>query len=326
MRIATFNLESLEPVSRGGVTIAERASVLRPQLERLDADVLCLQEVNGQRRPGEQTRALLALETLLAGSRYADHHRVATSSSHGGVADVHNLVILSRQPIVAHREIRHTLLSPVAWRHHTASPPESDPVPVTFDRPVLLAEIELAAGRRLFVLNLHLRAPLASPIPGQKESAFVWRSVGGWAEGYFLSALKRTAQALELRLAIDELLDADPQALIAVCGDFNAEDYETPLRLMVGAEEDTGNGLLAQRSLVVLDRSLARDRRFSVLHHGRPQMLDHILASRALLGHFARLEAHNETLPDELVGYGRIEHSAGSYHAPLVAEFRLDAR
>ncbi|MEX2643940.1 MAG: hypothetical protein WD270_10825 [Acetobacterales bacterium] len=42
-RIATFNLESLE-VGRPG-TLERRLAVLRPRLLRLDADLLCLQEV-----------------------------------------------------------------------------------------------------------------------------------------------------------------------------------------------------------------------------------------------------------------------------------------
>ncbi len=323
MRIASFNLESLEPVSPDGVTLDERVGVLRPQLERLAADVLCLQEVNAQRRAGERGRALDALDTLLAGTSYEGFARVATTGPGGdGPADVHNLVVLSRHPIVSHRELRHTLLPPVQWRRLSALPPDAEPQPITFDRPILMAEIESAGGARLFVFNVHFRAPLASAIPGQKASAFVWRSVSSWAEGFFISAVKRTAQALELRLAIDGLLDADPQALVAACGDFNAEDHETPLKMLVGAEEDTGNGRLAQRSLVVLDRSIPRDRRFSVLHHGRPQMLDHVLVSRSLLAHFDRLEVHNETLPDELVGYDRIENAAGSYHATIVAAFR----
>ena len=117
------------------------------------------------------------------------------------------------------------------------------------------------------------------------------------------------------------MLDADPRAAIVVCGDFNAEDHETPLKIVIGAEEDTGNGLLANRSMVVLDRTLPKDRRFSVLHHGRPQMLDHILTSRSLFGHFSTIEVHNETLEDEVVGGAKVQHSLSSFHAPVVAEF-----
>lgn len=322
MRIATFNLENLDPVTRSGVTLAERAEVLRPQLERLRADVLCLQEVNGQRAHGAAERSLIALDQLLTGTEYAGFHRVATHGPDGaGVADVHNLVILSRAPILAHHEIRHVTVPAFQHRLITALPSPQHDEPVRFDRPILHAEIERQGGGRVHVFNAHLRAPLAAAIPGQKESPFVWKSVAGWAEGYFLSAMKRSGQALELRLAIDAILDADVHAAIVATGDFNAEDSETPLRIIVGAEEDTGNGLLTNRSLVVLDRALPKDRRFSVLHHSRPLMLDHILVSRSLMAHFRGIEVHNETLEDEVVGYTKVEHTTGSYHAPVVAEF-----
>ena len=320
MRIASFNLENLELVSRSGVTIEERADILRPQLERLRADILCLQEVNGEHSGHEEHRSLHALDLLLKGSPYETFHRVTTSGPGGsGVADVHNLVVLSRQPIVAHRELRHTSLPPITYRPVTADPPAPGE-PILFDRPILMAEIE-PAGRKLFVFNVHLRAPLATPIPGQKELSAVWKSVRGWAEGFFLSGCKRSGQALELRLAIDALLDADPHAAIAVCGDFNSEDHETPLKIAIGAEEDTGNGLLANRSMVVLDRTLPKDRRFSVLHHSRPQMLDHILISRSLYGHFSTIEVHNEMLEDEAIGGVKVQQSLSSFHAPVVAEF-----
>jgi endonuclease/exonuclease/phosphatase family metal-dependent hydrolase len=321
MRIASFNLENLELASRSGVTIEERADILRPQLERLRADILCLQEVNGQRAGHEAQRSAYALDALLKGTPYETFYRATTSGPGGaGLADVHNLVTLSRQPVRSHRELRHSSVPPITYRSVTADPPANSE-PVLFDRPILMAEIEGPGGRPIFVFNVHLRAPLAAPIPGQKESSAVWKSVRGWAEGFFLSGCKRSGQALELRLAIDELLDADSRAAIAACGDFNAEDHETPLKIVIGAEEDTGNGLLASRSMVVLDRTLAKDRRYSVLHHGRPQMLDHILTSRSLFGHFSTIEVHNETLEDEVVGGAKVQHSLSSFHAPVVAEF-----
>ncbi len=322
MRIATFNLENLGATNKDGVELEERSAILRPQLERLRADIVCLQEINGQRRPGEPQRSLGALDDLLQTTRYQHYHRCASQGPLGhGLADVHNLVILSRYPIRAHTDIRHGRLPPLLYQTLTSVPRSAAPEPVLFDRPILMAEIVPEQQQPIFVFNVHLRAPLAANIAGQKQAPFVWNSVRGWAEGYFLSGLKRTGQALELRLAVDDLLDAENQCQIAVCGDFNAADHETPLKILVGSEEDTGNGHLAGRSLVVLDRSIARDRRFSVLHHGRPQMLDHILASRALTGRLIAVECQNEALGDEVVCYGRIQHSVSSYHAPVVAEF-----
>ena len=305
--------------------IERRAAVLRPALERLEADVLCLQEVNGQHLAGQRERELTALDHLLHGTAYAHYNRTVTAGPHGqGVGDVHNLVTLSRLPLVSNRQVRHEFVRPVQHFLQTAETSMSGYKPVKFDRPVLLTEFDMGHGRRLAIINLHLRAPLASTIAGQKVSPFVWKSVGGWAEGYFLSSIRRTAQALEVRLLVERLLAENANRLIAIAGDFNAEDHETPLKIAVGAEEDTGNGDLSAQSFIVLDRAIAADRRWSVLHHGRPQMLDHILASRSLYGHFRSIEVHNEALGDEAVGYAKVSRPPGSYHAPLVADFSFD--
>lgn len=323
MRVATFNIESLDVGPKAHVDLETRVAVLRPILERLDADVLCLQEVNGQRVSGKKGRQLIALDRLLAGTRYQDYARATTSSGGSGVADVHNLVTLSRFPVVGQREVLHDFV-PVLDRMRIAKGPQGgEPQDVRFDRPLLLTDIALPDGISLSVINAHLRAPLASPISGQKSGPFAWRSVSGWAEGFFLSAVKRDAQALELRLLLEEMLRGDTAKLIAVAGDFNAPDPSTALLIAVAPEEDLGTSELAAHSLVVLDRAISADRRWSILHHGRPQMVDHILASRALYGRFRHVEVHNEWLADEALGYGKALHSAASYHAPVVAEFDL---
>ena len=324
MRLATFNIESLDLPPKAELPIAARAAVLRPLLDRLDADVLCLQEVNGQHVPGAQGRVLKALDALLEGTPYARFERAATSAASGaGVGDVHNLVTLSRWPITRRRQVKGELVEPAAWRPRTADPPATAALPIVPERPLLATTIAHPSGVPIEVVNLHLRAPLAGGIAGGKLAPFSWESTQAWAEGYFLSAIKRTAQALELRLLVDEMLDRDRAALIVAAGDYNAEDHETPLKIAVAAEEDTGNGVLTPRSLVVLDRALPADRRWSVLHHGRPQMLDHILASRTLYGRMRSIDVYNEALGDEAVGHDRVDRAAGSYHAPVVAVFEL---
>ena len=324
VRIATFNIENLGRDAEAGMGIRDRIRILRPQLVRLAADILCLQEVDGQHRKGSPERGLEALDALIAGTMYEGYHRAATAGPHGsGVADIHNLVTLSRWPVEQQRELRHTRIAPLRYRYLCALPPVHDDVEIRFDRPILVTGIRIPGQSLLTVVNVHLRAPLAAPVPGQKEAPFVWKSVSGWAEGFYLSALKRAGQALELRLALESLFDTDPDLRAIVAGDFNAQDHETPLKLLVGAEEDTGNGNLAERSLVVLDRGVPEDRRFSVLHHGRPQLLDHILVTRPMLSSFRSIEVHNETLSDEAMAYGKTRHLTASYHAPMVAEFSL---
>ncbi|MFQ5466832.1 MAG: endonuclease/exonuclease/phosphatase family protein [Kiloniellaceae bacterium] len=327
LRIATFNLESLDDRPDVEPPLRDRIAVLRPQILRLGADILCLQEVNGQKPPGGGPRRLLALDRLLAGTPLADFNRVCSPRLAGpppgpgaarGVDAVHNLVILSRHPIVASAVVRHDLVSPPAYRPVSADPPAAAPEPVEWDRPIVCATIAVPGGRRLHVANLHLRAPLAAPVAGQKADAHTWRSVSAWAEGFFIATMKRAGQALEARMVIDRIFDHEPDALIAVCGDFNAEERQMPLRTLCGDPGDTGNPALTVRALMPLERTLPHGARYSVIHGGRPQMLDHVLVSRALHARFRRVEAHNEDLPDELT-----DRSPSSHHAPLVAVFNL---
>jgi len=318
MRIATFNLENLGGGRRHGAPFAERAAVLRPQLERLKADVLCVQEIDAPKSAGE--RRPVELERLLEGTAYAEH-RLVLSSLGDGPADVHNLAVLTALPVEQAESIRHALVEPMHFQRRMA--PDQAGVRLEWDRPLQHLTLTLPDGRRLHVFNVHLRAPLAMAMPGQKSGPFTWRSVAGWAEGFFAAALKRAGQALELRLAVERVFDAEPGALVAVCGDFNAEDHDTALRLACAAEDDTGSGHLAARVLTPVERTLPQDRRFTVLHHGRPQMLDHVLASRTLFGDLAAVEIHNEMLEDELIAYGRIDRPPESLHAPVVASFNM---
>lgn len=320
-RIATFNLESLDDEPGAG-DFAARIAALRPQLLRLGADVLCLQEVNGQSDPGRGGRHLRALDRLLAGTPYAGFERIATGAADdGGVLDVHNLVILSRLPILGGGQIHHQLVAPPRHRPATALPPAEVAQSVAWDRPFLHAEVELAGGRRLHVINLHLRAPLAAVVAGQKASAFVWRSTAGWAEGFFLAAVKRAGQALEVRLFVDRLFDADPDALVAVCGDVNAGLDEMPTRILRADPADTGAEQLAARALAPVEGPRDIEQYFSVRHGSRRLMFDHLLVSRRLAPYCRRAEVHNEGLADETAPDAASRPE--SFHAPVVAEFIL---
>lgn len=324
MRIATFNLENLDLTPGGEAAFQRRAAVLRPQLEALQADILCLQEVNGQHVAGRKGRELTALTRLLAETGYDDYDMVAApvqkQDGAEGVADVHNLVILSRRPAHASEALRHRLVPPLPYQAVTAQPAAARALTLEWDRPLLHAVYETETGADLHVINLHLRSPLAAPIPGQKLSAARWASLGGWAEGYFTATLKRSGQALEARLLVERIFDADPEALVAVCGDLNAGEEETPSRILQATLEDSGNPALAGRVLEALELRLPAPRRFTVNHGGHRRMLDHILCSRALAAACRGVEADNEGLPDELA---MADNDPRSNHAPLVAEFDI---
>jgi endonuclease/exonuclease/phosphatase family metal-dependent hydrolase len=321
LRLATYNLESLDEAVEAPA-FADRIAALAPRLAEADADVLCLQEVNARRPRPRGQRTLTALDALFAGTPYAGFHRAWTRDPRGkGALDVHNLAVLSRFPITAIEQVRHDLVRPPFYRPATAEPPAQASAAVGWDRPFLHVAIDAGLARPLHVVNLHLRAPLAAVIAGQKETPLSWRSVGGWAEGFFLASIKRSGQALEARLLADRLLELDPEAAIAVCGDFNAERHEMPTRILLGEARDTGNPRLAGHALVALEDRVPADRRFSVIHGGRRLMLDHILASPGLVRRCRSAAVLNDGLPDEDVPPELVRRYAGSYHAPVVVTF-----
>jgi predicted extracellular nuclease len=323
VRIATFNLENFDDKPGQAPTLAERMAVMKPQLIRLRADILCLQEVNGQEQP-EQPRQLLALEQLIAGTEYASFHRESTLTADGfQVYDERNLVVLSRFSIDDHKQIKHEIISKPAYKKVTANPPENDADDVTWERPILYTKIKLSDNSDLHVINLHLKSKIPSNIPGQKINNYTWRTVPGWAEGFFLSSLKRVGQALETRSFIDQLFDQDPDAQIVVCGDFNADSDAVPVETIIGSVEHTGNGDLASRVMLPCEQTIPEPSRYSLFYQGKENMIDHLLVSRSLLGYYRGSEIHNELLHDESIAFATDKKFPESDHAPVIAEFVL---
>jgi endonuclease/exonuclease/phosphatase family metal-dependent hydrolase len=323
LRIATFNLENLDDGRATALPLGARLPTLRAQLQQLGADVLCLQEVNAQDLgPGKQRR-LDALHQLLAGTIYEDFTRIWTHDKHNkGALDVHNLVTLSRHPIRAFSQLWHDMVPPPVYRSVSGTYADAM-MPIRWDRPLLHAEIVIGGEMVLHVINVHLRAQRAAFVPGQKRSASRWNSVSGWAEGLFVAAMKHCGQALEVRLFVDRLFDANSSAMIAVCGDFNADAAETPVRIIRGDPEDIGNQDLSIRALAALESDPADPARYSVRHGARQVMLDHILASRPLALRCHKITIDHVGLLDETEPAALSRLRPGSYHAPIVVEFDL---
>ncbi|MBO4210750.1 endonuclease/exonuclease/phosphatase family protein [Micromonospora echinofusca] len=326
VRIATFNVENLDETAPGvRPSLAERIALMKPQIVRLRADIVCFQEIHGQERPG-QPRGLHALTELLSGTTLASAAMVSTRPPDDAVYDERNLVVVSRFPVVAHRQLRNELVAMPRYARLTASPPDTEPVPIGVERPVLHVELDLTevGGGRLHVIDVHLKSRIPTDVPGQKLDSYTWRTPDSWAEGVFLSSMKRMSQALEVRRLVDQILDTDPQARIVVAGDFNAAPDDVPVLAIRGAVEDTGNGDLAGRVLVPVEQTIPTSSRYTLFHQGRGEMLDHMLVTRNLLACYQGSEIHNEVLHDESAAFGTDRKYPESDHAPVVATFRFD--
>jgi predicted extracellular nuclease len=237
------------------------------------------------------------------------------------VYDERNLVILSRFKIIEHHQYKHDYAPEPLYRKVTAEPYEDEAKEVSWERPILHAKIKLDDKNVLHAINLHLKSRLPSNIEGQKLSRYTWKTASGWAEGFFLSSMKRVGQALETRMLIDKLFDVDEDALIVVCGDFNADLDEVPVEAIRGDVENTGNDRLAKRVLVPCEQTIPEPSRFSLLHHGKEKMIDHLLVSRTLIAYYKGSEIHNELLHDESIRFTDDKLFPESDHAPVIADF-----
>lgn len=333
LRIATFNVENLDDTD-DRPTLADRIPILRAQLERIDADVLCLQEVHAQQPNGEDSRALIALDTLVQGTRYEEYEVRSTKTDADLLYRYRNLVVLSRFPVLATEQVNQDLgpNAPIPqYRMVTADPPAAVE-DIGWERPVLHVTLDLGHERTLHVLNLHLKSKIPTNVPGQTRGGRrkQWLSAAAWAEGYFVSSMKRVGQALETRQLVDRIFDeaevAGTTPYIAVVGDFNADFDEVPVRAIRGPIEETNNFDLGSRVLVPCELSVPESSRYSLFHHGRGEMIDHVLVSRPLLAFYRDTSIYNEVLPDESSYFtdSRIDKLfPESDHAPVVAEFEL---
>lgn len=318
-RIVTFNLENFDD----GPDLEERIAMMRPQFVRIDADVLCLQEVNSQ-EDRDGSRNLRALEELLDTTRYAGYHRVSTNVVGGSEPySERNLMVLSRFEILDHEQYKHEYAPAPLYRMITATDSGEEAEEITWERPILHARIQITGSRVLHLVNVHLKSKLPTSIPGQQRDTYTWRSASGWAEGFFLSSMKRVGQALEVRMFLDELFEEDEDALIAVCGDFNSDLDEVPVQAIRGDVENTGNEALAKRVLVPCENTIPEPSRYSLFHMGRGNMIDHLLVSRSLLQYHKGTEIHNELLHDESISFATDVKYPESDHAPVIAEFEL---
>ena len=328
LRIATFNLENFDETAVGErPSLDERIALMRPQIARLRADIVCFQEINGQERVGEP-RGLAALEALLDGTNLEGAELVSTRTQVGEVFNERNLVVASNLPVVSSAQIRNDLVAAPEYRRLTAVPPDSEARVIGVERPIQHVVVDVGDDgmqtELLHVINIHLKSKLPTSIPGQKVDNFTWATSSGWAEGFFLSSLKRMSQALEVRFLVDQILDDDINASIIVAGDFNAEPNEVPVLAIRGDVESTGNGDLAGRVLVPIEQTVPEPSRFTLIYQGRGEMIDHMLVTRNLLGTYRGSEIHNEILHDESLAFAVDRKFPESDHAPVVAEFVTD--
>ncbi len=133
-------------------------------------------------------------------------------------------------------------------------------------------------------------------------------SMGGGVEATEPRRVAQAAWNLEL---VKRLLQADPQAMVAVMGDLNAY-YDAPTL-------DT----LREGGLLHVYEAVEGERPFTYIYQGEAETLDHILVTPPLFDHLTRVEALHIDAPFTLPPEEDETARRTSDHDPLVATFRF---
>jgi predicted extracellular nuclease len=190
-------------------------------------------------------------------------------------------------------------VSPGRIAPHDVAFNDAAPAPASFSksRKPLVGEFTID-GEPLFVIANHFNSK------GPDDPIF-----GRQQEPDLVSEEQRIAQAQMVRLFVDELFDADPQAKVIVLGDLNDFPFSEPVEIL----EDGGG---AERDLTNLIATLPEAERYTYVFTGNAQAIDHMLVSPSLAPAVRRVDVvHvNAEFPE-----------AVSDHDPLVAHLAFPA-
>lgn len=279
LRIASFNLKDFfEPRNpTEEETVAEKVAHVAREIGRARADVVALQEV------GSETLLAHALARAGAGSWHV----------HAGPPDPRGIrnAVASRLPLAGVR-IHHAAALPFPRLFSGDHEPFGARIPMR--RGVVHATIDVAGLGVVHVLTLHFKSRLGAAMRDEGGAPLSDASAVGRGEAQLRSFVQRSAEALFTRRVIERLFEEDPGALLCVLGDFNDTHDALPTRIVRGAHGQGDD----PRELVAAHVELEPARRFSVLHGGVGEQIDHVLLSRPLHRRVRRAWIANEALRD----------------------------
>lgn len=275
MRFATFNLKDFFTAQRAeheAVVEEKLANVARSILES-DADVLGLQEV------GDHALFARLFGGPLAAAGY--DHRVLAPGDRRGI----RCAVASR-----HRFERSAVLAPgeLEFPRFVASDGAPFPGRLPLRRPIPHVTVATPLGP-VDVLVAHFKSKLGVPLRDDSGADVVETGARARAEAALRSLVSRAAEALFVRGVVDELLLADRSRAVVVMGDLNDTLDSLPVSIVCGS------GDLA---LEAATRRVPEAERYTVLHRGEREQIDHILVSHALAPRLVRAVVLNGALRD----------------------------
>lgn len=198
-------------------------------------------------------------------------------------------------------------------------------------RPALRAQVEVG-GTTVTVISTHLKSKLLS-FPGGR---FKPKDEGERARYGFYALTRRASEAAALRAGTDVSLDGDgAEQAVVVAGDLNDEPLAATTQILLGP----GGPEIGTKGYETPDKAdaaklwniaplIPEKERYSRIYQGQPQLIDHILVSKALVDKVtsASASAGSAALgktPSITDNPKARKGKPGSDHRPVVADFDL---
>lgn len=337
--VMTWNLENLfAPGADGapdGGTFAAKLQFIGQTVAAALPDVLAVQEVGDD-------DALAAL--LGATSGRFPHAQLSSHPDGRGI----RVALLSTRPLL-------DVLEPHAFDLTRYAPvpaltPPDAPAPVTkraLSRGALSAVVN-AGGQRVRVTTAHLKSKLLSYPRRGGRTSFSPADERERTLGTYAATALRNTEAATLRDFVSDRMAAEPGTAFVLLGDLNDGPEAASTQMLLGPEDldasraDAGDATRLYNLMLPLPgpqgtkgdvAMVAPERRFSRRYNGRGELIDHVFASRHLLGAYAggrfggvaRVDALVETILAEDAAAGPTARLAQARpdHAPILASFEI---
>jgi endonuclease/exonuclease/phosphatase family metal-dependent hydrolase len=312
--VGTWNLENLyRPGGEFGpktdAAYQAKIAAVAGTVAGIGPDVLGVQEVG-------QPEALADLVAALGG----EWHTVL--SQHPDVRGI-RVGVISRLPLTVIDDVT-AFTAPLAAVQNA----DTGPAIAQTSRGVIAVRVEPSPGTTLDVAVCHLKSKLLS-FPGGR---FFARDEGERARYGAYALFRRAAEATTLRGLADKLVGGHGQDRpVIVLGDFNDEPRAATTQIVLGppgSELGTAGALRPDKgdawrlwNLAVL---VPEAERYSRIHDGKGELIDHLLASRALIERVEEVRSLvGHGLPSVTEDPATRRDAPDSDHAPIFARLRL---
>jgi endonuclease/exonuclease/phosphatase family metal-dependent hydrolase len=324
----TWNIENLFQVGGEGgpkteTEYQEKLQSLADVILSLAPDVLALQEIGSP-------EAFNDLIELLQNNY--PHFQLSTHPDPRGI----RVGFLSKLKIKAHEEI--VDFSQNGLPSVPGIDSKGKPIQVTkLGRGSLQILVEPTEDLSINLITTHLKSKLLTFPSSTGDPRFSPKDENERARVAGIALLKRTAEAVALRVKANELLEGNDTKGLILLGDLNDVVNAATTQILNGpGGSEIGTSGFGRKDkgddtrLFNLAPLIPLERRFSRINQGNKELIDHIFVSQELLPgqphHLPTVDSHVDIfgpLPSVTPNPGTRQGKPASDHAPVTATFKL---